>query len=264
MPDTFVPIDITKSDSTTKVYAEPTAAQHLFIAPGTTAAGGYAMHYSLTHGPTGLALIWDASPDKLRAYAEKLAHLDWSFTTKEQFASDELAPLRTEAKTLLRDSSWTDPSAVDLPAHDGWGPDGKGQGLPRAAIPAAQRSLEELQNGFARLHGDDDAKRIPMDIPDAGSPRGVKPNPEFLHWIIRNVQEFGIAYLLLVLHRVDPQAGDSAAAWLADQWEAGDSLGEWAWEWHQALIKGEQLEVPGVPHLGPLLAEAAQATELAR
>lgn len=251
----FVPLTITTSDGPAQVYAERTTNAWLFITPGTS-DGRYGMHFSITHGPTGLALIWDSSPDKLRAYADKLAHLDWaSFTTKEQFASDELKPLRDEARQLLRDSSWTDPSAVELPAHDHRG-NGKDMTIARAAVPQAIQALEALQKGYERLHGDGD-EGVPLDIPDPDSERGVKANPEWMFWCIRNGLEFTVAYLLLVLHRVDPPAADSAAAWLADQYEWGDGMGEHAWDWHQALIKGQPLDLPGVPHFGALLADHA-------
>jgi hypothetical protein len=232
------------------VYGQPTAAEHLIITPSFLLGGDIGYGYELRHAPTGVSLR-GGDPSVLREIARRLAHLDWASVTRENFRGSAMA---TEAKTIIRELQFTDPSAVELPAHDGWGPDGKGKGLKRAALPLAGDLLADLQLAFSKVHGPD---AVPHTLPDPGSPDGTRINPEWMRWSERQVHDFSPVYLLLVLHQLDPEVADSAAAFLADSWEAGDSIGEWAWEWHQALLKGESPDLPGVPQLGEMFTGGA-------
>lgn len=226
------------------VYGEPTTSPHLMIIP-LLDHGRFTGGYALTHAPTGLALS-SGRPDELREMASNLTDLDWADVTAENFPNSEIAVV---AARVIRECRFTAPDAVELPAHDAWGPDGKGKGLARAALPMARACLEDLQLSLDKTGGEN---AVPLDLPDPDSQRGVRPNPEWTFWVVRMVHNFGLAYLLLVLRRVDPQVADSASAFLADCWEAGDSTGEWAWEWHQSLLKNAEPELPGVPTLGEL------------
>lgn len=229
-------------------YGEPTANPYLVITP-VSHNGKLTGSFSLTHTISGLALQSWHEPGKLREIASRLAHLDWGQVTRENFPGSDRA---AEAKKVIRELRFTDPSAVELPMHDAWGPRGKGEGLARAALPLAKQSLADLQLALNKTNGED---AVPFDVPDPDNPEGTRPNPEWTFWITRMVHNFGLAYLLLTLRALDPETADSAAAFLADAWDAGDSTGEWAWEWHQALLKGETPHLPGVPQLGELFSK---------
>lgn len=45
------------------------------------------------------------------------------------------------------------------------------------------------------------------------------------------VNEYGVVWLLKVLTEFHRDVADDAARELWAEWEAGDSLGEWLWEW---------------------------------
>jgi hypothetical protein len=59
--------------------------------------------------------------------------------------------------------------------------------------------------------------------------------------INRQVDLFGTAYLLAALRHLDRAVADRAAHFLAEMWDAGDSLGEWIYEWRQQLDAGKPL-----------------------
>lgn len=59
--------------------------------------------------------------------------------------------------------------------------------------------------------------------------------------IARQVDLFGTVYLLAALRQLDPVVADRAANFLAEMWDAGDSLGEWIYEWRQQLDAGKPL-----------------------
>jgi hypothetical protein len=248
-PVAMVPVEITyrtKDGATAHatVYGEPTANEHLVITP-LSHDGELTGGFALTHAPTGLALL-SGGPAMLREVSQRLAHFDWRGVTADNFRESDIA---REARKVIQELQFTDPSAVELPAHDTWGPDGKGRGLKRAAVPSALDILADFQKANQKTFGED---AVPPTLTDPGSPTGTKLNPEWSFWIFRKVQNYGLAYLLLVLHQIDHEVADSAAAFLADSWESGDSIEEWAWEWHQALVKGETPDLPGIPHLGEL------------
>jgi hypothetical protein len=59
--------------------------------------------------------------------------------------------------------------------------------------------------------------------------------------ISRQVDLFGAIYLLACVRHLAPEQADSAAAALADEWDAGDSLGEWIYQWREELDAGKPL-----------------------
>jgi len=60
--------------------------------------------------------------------------------------------------------------------------------------------------------------------------------------------DYGVVYLLLVLHRLDPDAAETAGRMLATAWNAGDAMGEWLWQWGEEHREGRPFTVPGFPH----------------
>jgi hypothetical protein len=60
----------------------------------------------------------------------------------------------------------------------------------------------------------------------------------------RVVELYGQIYLLGALRHFAPDDADKVAAELAIAWEAGDSLGEWVYQWRQELDAGRPLTIP--------------------
>jgi hypothetical protein len=254
-PIPMVPIEVwhTADDGTryqATIYGEPTVCEHLVIIPGFQ-NGQLTDDFWIAHVPTGLTLS-HGRPGELRGVVARLAHLDWGSVTRENFPGSDIAAAAIE---VIRELRFADPSGRELPAHDAWGPDGKGKGLQRTALPLVERFLADLQRAMSKTGGDDS---VPLDVPDPTKPSGTRINPEWTFWVFRHVHDFGLAYLLLVVHRLDPQVADSAAAFLADSWQAGETTGELAWQWHQDLLAGKTPELPGVPQLGELFGAQAQ------
>lgn len=241
------------SEITREEFAEPTANPHLVITPDVSVAG-FSGHFVLTHLPSGRA-ITNGDPHTLRDLAERVAHLDWDMTIEELKTSE------TAVQTLkaIRQMRLTEPDGVELPAHPSWRRDEK-DGTKRTALPLMADMLATFQWAHNRTGGRPDS--VPSRVPDPDKPGETKPNPEWHYLIIRQVECYGLAYLLGALHQLDPEVADSAAASLADAWEAGDSLGEWAYEWAQWLAKGEPLNLPGIPD--PTAALFADTEETSR
>jgi hypothetical protein len=60
----------------------------------------------------------------------------------------------------------------------------------------------------------------------------------------RQVELFGQVYLLASLRKLDTHVANAVAAELADQWDTGDSLGEWMYQWRKELDAGRPLSLP--------------------
>jgi hypothetical protein len=60
----------------------------------------------------------------------------------------------------------------------------------------------------------------------------------------RVVELYGQIYLLGAVRHFAPDDADRVAAELATAWEAGDSLGEWVYQWRQELDAGDPLTIP--------------------
>ena len=107
------------------------------------------------------------------------------------------------------------------------------------------KTREGFIEARAELEFGESREKVSMDLPDG------KPNPTWMALLTRQADTFGIVYLLAAIRRVAPETADHAAAWLAGQWAAGDSLGEWVWQWRHELQQGEPLHLPAVPSPPP-------------
>lgn len=235
---------------------ETTANEHLSITPGFD-EHGFSGGYVLTHVPSGRAVCAARAVDELREIAAKVAHLDWSSADPETL----VAEVGEQTRAAIREVRFTAPPGTEVPAHDAWGPDGKGKGLKRLALPMIADFLASFQDAWNRQWGKNGATpEVPFYLPGSETPenpRGV-PNPEHHYLTVRLVQDYGLAYLLAALHRIDPEVADSAAAALADAWDSGDSLGEWAHQWATELAEGKPLTLYGIPSpVGPVLGGGA-------
>src|ERR1051326_6585984 len=101
------------------------------------------------------------------------------------------------------------------------------------------------QSTHDQMHNRHHPRKISMNGPDG------KPNWEWIAGSIRQVDVFGMAYLLAALRRVAPDVADHATAFLAEQGAVGDSIGELVCQWQDELRKGEPLRLPAVPSPEP-------------
>lgn len=103
--------------------------------------------------------------------------------------------------------------------------------IPTQAEPLLEAFLGDFQELWDTLmsdHANDSTKLSDMD-------RG--------RLISRQVEVFGMTYLLAVLRQQSPEVADAAAEFLAGQWESGDSLGEWMYQWREELAGGGRLSL---------------------
>lgn len=234
-----------------QVLAERTRNPHLAVNPMVDHEGGYTGRFALTHVPTGRAVTVSEEPHRLRAIAEGLADLDWDHQGVEELTT---AGTLAAASLILNRIGAHEPSGVEVPHADNWG--GKDAGIPRQTVPFITWNVEVVQEALRRTMGiGEDA--VPLTEPGsvtAEKPHGVA-NPVWTLWLSRQIESFGVVYLLLVLHRVAPRTAESAVAWLADQWETGESIGEFTADWWQHIQAGtlDDLDIPALsPPLGNL------------
>ena len=105
--------------------------------------------------------------------------------------------------------------------------DGPG-GIPRRADALLRMLLDEFQQLF------DVTMAFPKQV----------EGDERRHMLTRQVDTFGQAFLLAALREFAPANADKVAAALADQWDGGDGLGEWVYQWRQELDAGQPLTLP--------------------
>lgn len=228
------------------VLGEATANEHLVITPAVDSERRWSGLFVLLHVPTGRSVRVRVDVAELRDIAERVSALDWSFTDPAA-----IPPGVVEAtRAAIRAAGLTEPSGAEIPAHDdAWGPGGKGGGLPRLAVPMLRTFLNDFHEAAARTSGRGDGA-LPMRVPDPVDPsRPEVLNPEWSHAVDRKCDFYGLAYLLAALHRINPEIADSAAASLADAWDAGEELNEWAHQWRRDLAADRPLLLPGIPTL---------------
>lgn len=240
---------VTLAGTGVTVTAEKTACPHLVIAPGIT-RDGLTGQLALVHVGTGRSLPPPLMGDKadLHAITEKVADLPWDFTDVDAITADDepakqlREQLRDEYYAARRAVKFADGERILQAYPDGWQDDP--QRIPGTADAMVKWLLDAYQATDDRIMGDGPGK-IPLDLPDG------TPNPAWTNAVMRKVDLFGMAYLLAALRRVVPEVADHATAFLAAQWDGGDSLGEWVWEWRQQVEKGEPLRLPAVPSPEP-------------
>lgn len=73
-----------------------------------------------------------------------------------------------------------------------------------------------------------------------------EPRDHYRH-IAHSISTWTNVYLWEALRRTDPDLADRVAADIADACDAGDSFGEWAWQWQTELAAGQPLTLPAMP-----------------
>jgi hypothetical protein len=96
--------------------------------------------------------------------------------------------------------------------------------------------VKHVNNGFAEMFEDRQAKR------DAAM---VKPEDTIM--VLEagvTVYRWGLVYALLTLQRYAPDQFEAFAKDLQEAWDAGDSLGEWSWQWADEMKRGADVTLP--------------------
>jgi hypothetical protein len=260
------------------VTAERTDCPYLVIAPG-FAKDGVSDTLVLTHLPTGRRLpVLPLEKSRLRKLAAAVAHLDWDFTDHAGFTAETRAGFLAARRKVEADEG--EQISQEYPQNWGRGPDaipGDAEALTRWFLDGWQAiedrmwsrkskeikskiSVDELRTEIEKALGEKpDAQQVDMDrVMDAVlvalDKTRIAPGKTNLHWVYaiqRQCDTFGLAYLLAALRRVAPETADHAAAFLAEQWAAGDSLGEWVWQWRHEFEEGRPLRLPAVPSPEP-------------
>jgi hypothetical protein len=97
--------------------------------------------------------------------------------------------------------------------------------------------IPRTADGLLRMMMTDFQKHFDATIDPKSS--GLK-----LDHVAQTVNLYGQIYLLGAVRHFAPDDADHVAAELANAWEAGDSLGEWVYQWRQELESGQPLTIP--------------------
>lgn len=223
---------------TVRVYAQPTECPYLVISPGVGVAedGSPVLrpHLALIHTLTGLAVVggYGESSDRLWDLASKLRGFDWNRADLAEHITANPDWSKPIAEIIR---GWRLADAYQGPVHYSGEPDDLKAA--RAADPAGtllRESLDEWVGWSKHLHESKffDTNR---DAWYAG--------------LVAEVQGYGMAYLLAVLRAIDPKVADGAARDLVIAFDAGDSMGEWIYQWREELAEGKPLTLRGIPTL---------------
>lgn len=249
----FVQQSIPMSDGVTlEVLAQITDCEYLVITPtfGRNKAGARELSggLSLTHTLTGRAIAHQEYPNKLTDLAKLLAKFDWNFTDPDYFKKPESAEMRDGIRDAYRE--WRLDDAYQGPVH--YASDSDEVKAAREKDPAGTLLGEHLEwwMKHSKAMWSKDEPNFPT----------LETNPQAWHAQVEvSVQSYGLIYLLAVLRAIDPRTADTAARDLVKQFDHGDTLGEWIWQWHDELVAGKPLTLHGIPDGDPL-AEFATVT----
>lgn len=237
-----IPLSIDgKERRTVWVPAQPTVCPQLVIAPavGCSKDGGnlrFRGTLALTHTHTGAQLVESTYVSGLEKLAAALKHFDWDFDTRNHFARPENADLADAVRAAIRD--WQMDEGYSGPVSL-WGDD-EDKRAAREREPATTLLREQLD-------------WWPAQYKSIRERELISKNREAWHEAIScSVNGWGMTYLLAVLQRVDPKVADIAARRLVAEFDAGDGLGEWVFQWSQELDSGRPLTLHGIPDLDPL------------
>jgi hypothetical protein len=208
------------------VLAQKTGTPGLYVTPE-LGHGGMTGYWQVTHGPSGAIVPtgeWGGMDfDTARRIADALADapVDWTADL------DVLAPQLKQAE--VRDAVTAAVRRGKYPPADVDGDEAAQRisgpaGYPRTAAQATAEQMARYHTGSGlHLHhewwsssgrsGDEQEKRV----------RELQ--------LLALLADYGIVHLLRAFAAVDQQAADFAARQLWEAYEAGDSVGEWLYEW---------------------------------
>ena len=238
-PD-FIPVQIHSAAGSVELIGER-ITPHFAITPslGTHPHTGQLILTGgtvLTHIPTGrhVGSYWD----DLRALAAELEKLpiDWATFEKGTREQAEMVGALMRRLSMASDSEgWPWPEWAGDEAQPALS-------LLGTTLDQAVKSHEHFR--VVSSLGTQARQLLPEDL-------GRKIDAHLLAAdSAATVNEYGVIYLLAVLHRLDPEAGDRAARELVSAWDSGDAIGEWTYQWRQELAKSRPLTLHGFPHVG--------------
>lgn len=187
----------------------------------------------LTHAPTGMT-VGSPLADHQRLAAAIAPLIDWDFTNPARFRAEEPDAEVIAVRDAIRQHFLDFSAPLDEPTY------GVDPSAPADSLLAQQ--LTDWQKNYETIVTD----RVPPEE------RTEEADRKLLDSINLAAQMFGTVYLLAVLRAIDPAVADVAATELVDMWEAGDSLGEWIWQWNKELHTPTQLSLHAIPQLGDL------------
>ena len=221
------------------VYGEQTT-EHFAITPRLAAYPGKPVRLdrgrSLVHIPSGRRITsdWYADLDALAAKLEAL-DIDW-----DGFGETPLTKDQAKAIFDLKREYWASDDSKGWPWPK-WAGDESTPALSTIA-ESLDQYLDRDMSAILAL-GNQARAALPEDL-------GQEVDAHLLiGWSSAAAATYGVAYLLAVLHRIDPDAADVAARNLVAEWDAGDAMGERACEWRDALAKGEPLALLDFPSI---------------
>ncbi|MFI5782637.1 hypothetical protein [Nocardia sp. NPDC051570] len=239
---TLVSVSVPLKDHDPATIVAEQVSEHFAVAPSLTIRTGGSVGLTdcgrnLVHLPTGY-VVTHASWADMRRFAIELEALpiDWAQVTPTSITAEQVALVCDafkRATTPGDPESWpwpewagdeSQPTLSVLASHLDHALDFEQR---RATITALEERAAALDPAFSKeFHG-----------------------PLWHLLVAAHVDGYGVAYLLAVLHRIAPDAADRAARDLVGAWEAGDSLGEWEYEWRRELAEGQPLTLHGFPDL---------------
>ncbi len=238
---TFTPVHIPLSDGTSIELSGEIVSEHFAIVP---IVGHYQKDeplrllggVKLVHTPTGRGITSDAWLD-LRVLAPALESLPLDWDDLDGWTDEQKALPYAEARRLAASNS--DDNGWPWPE---WAGD---EAMP--ALSMLADSLDSAVGSYDRFSKISDLGKQARDIlADSDLSKNIDAHLMHGH-SSATVNEYGLAYLLAVLHRVDPEAADRAARDLAAAWDAGDSMSEWVYQWRDELAQGRPLTLHGFP-----------------
>ena len=221
------------------IAAEKTECPYLVITQAFGSDDGKDLHLTgglhLTHTLTGAQLPTGGTRN-LRGLAAALKDFDWNFTAKTHFVDAGNEAKATDLLSRIRDFI-----TAEGDEDQGWLQDTT---LLDLSSPATSL-LSGLLDNWQESYNSENRPQIPAQGDD--SPEAKAMMQAWYLWVATNVSAYGTAYLLAVLRATVPAMADIAAKQLAAAWEAGDSLGEWIWQWNKELREGKPLTLHGIP-----------------
>ncbi|MGA5542725.1 hypothetical protein ACPCIR_12810 [Mycobacterium sp. NPDC051198] len=226
------------------LLGEPTVCPHLVITPGIASDKDGRVYFSggvtLTHTGTGRGLASDMYSYQLHQLAQKLTdelpEFNWNFTDINHLHTHTAE--RDAAAAIIRDWQMADVNRRPVRLYG----DDDAKAAARESDPAATLLGENLEWWIE--HSKNYMDGLDWDNPDHQRARAAEINS--------SVNGYAFIYLLAVLQRIDPKVADLAARDLVGNFDAGDSLGEWVWQWREEFAEGKPLSLRGIPDADPL------------
>lgn len=223
-----------------RVTGQPTACPHLLITPRVAVRADGALSFTdglvLAHAPTGRIVVGGESATRLLRLAELLAGFDWSFTDFDNVASDTLKLI---GKVVQR---WRLEDASSIPGVLLYG-ETEAQRAERESAPARALLVEHLE--WWQRHNESRVMATGTSVDPA-------TEQAWRDGVNTSVEGYGVIYLMAVLWRTNPTVADIAARMLTLAWDAGDSMGEWVYQWRKELADNHPLTLHAIPEADPL------------